>query len=232
LIEREGMKRAIQVAAKADVVVAVIDAFAVYSRDSANNDNETADHDNEYTPNADAIIQNLLDEVMLQNATLQPENVLLVRNKSDLRKNSQQHQHENNAAQPSSRLVSDERSFDISCQTQDGIDKFLDALTRKVVARVGSSGTDGGDNDDSGENEGVSSSSSSSLITRARHRQHVQAAVEALDRFVSLSVHGSMTVDLAAEELRLAASELGRITGAVDVEDILDKLFADFCIGK
>ena len=41
-----------------------------------------------------------------------------------------------------------------------------------------------------------------------------------------------MTVDLAAEELRLAASELGRITGAVDVEDVLDKLFADFCIGK
>ena len=40
------------------------------------------------------------------------------------------------------------------------------------------------------------------------------------------------TVDLAAEELRLAASELGRITGAVDVEEVLDVLFADFCIGK
>jgi tRNA modification GTPase len=39
-------------------------------------------------------------------------------------------------------------------------------------------------------------------------------------------------VDLAAEELRRAATELGRITGAVDVEDVLDRLFADFCIGK
>ena len=35
-----------------------------------------------------------------------------------------------------------------------------------------------------------------------------------------------------AEELRLAASELGRVTGAVDVEDVLDVLFSDFCIGK
>ena len=41
-----------------------------------------------------------------------------------------------------------------------------------------------------------------------------------------------MAIDMAAEELRLASSELGRITGAVDVEDVLDKLFADFCIGK
>ena len=70
------------------------------------------------------------------------------------------------------------------------------------------------------------------LLTRSRHRQHVQAASEALDRFVTLSSQGSMVVDMAAEELRLAASELGQITGAVDVEDVLDKLFMDFCIGK
>ena len=42
----------------------------------------------------------------------------------------------------------------------------------------------------------------------------------------------AVTVDMAAEELRLAASELGRITGAIDVEDVLDVLFSDFCIGK
>jgi tRNA modification GTPase len=70
------------------------------------------------------------------------------------------------------------------------------------------------------------------MITRARHRQHVQAASEALERFDTLSRQGSMAVDMAAEELRLAASELGRITGAVDVEDVLDVLFTDFCIGK
>ena len=41
-----------------------------------------------------------------------------------------------------------------------------------------------------------------------------------------------MSLDMAAEELRLCASELGRVTGAIDVENILDVLFADFCIGK
>ena len=38
--------------------------------------------------------------------------------------------------------------------------------------------------------------------------------------------------DLLAEELRLAARALGRLTGRVDVEDILDVIFRDFCIGK
>ena len=38
--------------------------------------------------------------------------------------------------------------------------------------------------------------------------------------------------DLLAEELRIAARALGRLTGRVDVEDILDVIFRDFCIGK
>ena len=70
------------------------------------------------------------------------------------------------------------------------------------------------------------------VITRARHRLHVKAASEALSRFETLSGQGYMSLDMAAEELRLCASELGRVTGAIDVENILDVLFADFCIGK
>jgi tRNA modification GTPase len=38
--------------------------------------------------------------------------------------------------------------------------------------------------------------------------------------------------ELAAEELRLATRSLGRITGQIDVEDVLDQVFAEFCIGK
>jgi tRNA modification GTPase len=53
-----------------------------------------------------------------------------------------------------------------------------------------------------------------------------------LERFEILSTQGTLAVDMAAEELRLATQELGRITGAVDVEDVLDVLFNDFCIGK
>lgn len=111
--------------------------------------------------------------------------------------------------------------FEISCETNHGIDSFLDSLTNTVTGIIAGEAT----GDDLAASEGA-------MITRARHRQHVQAAVEALERFEVLSTQGMMTVDLAAEELRLAASELGRITGAVDVEDVLDKLFADFCIGS
>ncbi len=74
--------------------------------------------------------------------------------------------------------------------------------------------------------------SEGAVITCARHRRHVEAAADALGRFEVLSGQGYMALDMAAEELRLAASELGRITGAIDVEDVLNVLFADFCIGK
>lgn len=71
-----------------------------------------------------------------------------------------------------------------------------------------------------------------SLVTRARHRQ-VLVAVQhnltaALDRFGSAAGEE----ELLAEQLRLAATELGRLAGRVDVEDILDVIFRDFCIGK
>jgi tRNA modification GTPase len=44
--------------------------------------------------------------------------------------------------------------------------------------------------------------------------------------------NGAKAPELAAEDLRLAARALGRITGRVDVEDVLDVIFREFCIGK
>ncbi len=41
-----------------------------------------------------------------------------------------------------------------------------------------------------------------------------------------------MGIEMAAEDLRLAARSLGRITGRIDIEDMLDAIFRDFCIGK
>ncbi len=69
-----------------------------------------------------------------------------------------------------------------------------------------------------------------SIVTRARHRAALTETVEALERAIEQGSHGQE--DLVAEELRLAARRLGRITGRVDVEDILDVIFRDFCIGK
>ena len=68
---------------------------------------------------------------------------------------------------------------------------------------------------------------SAPLITRARHRQALAAAHAALERYPQAGAP-----ELAAEELRQAVRALGRITGRVDVEDLLDVVFREFCIGK
>jgi tRNA modification GTPase len=73
-------------------------------------------------------------------------------------------------------------------------------------------------------------STESAVITRARHRRALEETVAALDR--ALARDGANDEELIAEELRAAATALGRLTGRVDVEDILDVIFRDFCIGK
>jgi tRNA modification GTPase len=68
------------------------------------------------------------------------------------------------------------------------------------------------------------------LISRERHRSALQATLAALERALAEGAEGRE--DIVAEELRLAAGQLGRLIGRVDVEDILDVIFRDFCIGK
>ncbi|MGH7013212.1 MAG: tRNA uridine-5-carboxymethylaminomethyl(34) synthesis GTPase MnmE [Stellaceae bacterium] len=68
---------------------------------------------------------------------------------------------------------------------------------------------------------------SAPLITRARHRQALAASCAALERYPRAAAP-----ELAAEELRQAVQALGRITGRVGVEDLLDVVFREFCIGK
>ncbi len=65
------------------------------------------------------------------------------------------------------------------------------------------------------------------VLTRARHREALQEAAEALARAAVLD-----QADLAAEEARIALRALGRITGRVDLDELLDVVFRDFCIGK
>jgi tRNA modification GTPase len=69
----------------------------------------------------------------------------------------------------------------------------------------------------------------SGLISRERQRKLLQETVESLRRSVEMIGGGE---ELAAEDLRRAAYSLGRLLGRVDVEDILDVIFRDFCIGK
>jgi tRNA modification GTPase len=68
------------------------------------------------------------------------------------------------------------------------------------------------------------------LVTRERHRRALEEVLAALRRAQGGEV--AAREDLLAEELRIAARALGRLTGRVDVEDILDVIFRDFCVGK
>ncbi|MDH3703057.1 MAG: tRNA uridine-5-carboxymethylaminomethyl(34) synthesis GTPase MnmE [Alphaproteobacteria bacterium] len=97
--------------------------------------------------------------------------------------------------------------FPLSVRTGQGVDAFLSALGAAVQQRIGL-----GD---------------APLVTRARHRDAVLECRAALARAAVAALP-----ELAAEDLRLAVRALGRITGAVDVEELLDVIFRDFCIGK
>jgi len=99
--------------------------------------------------------------------------------------------------------------FPLSIRTGQGVEEFLAALALAVRERMG----------------GVKSTAP--LLTRARHREAVAQCRSALERAL-----GATLPELAAEDLRIAARALGRITGAVDVEELLDVIFRDFCIGK
>jgi len=68
------------------------------------------------------------------------------------------------------------------------------------------------------------------LITRMRHRKNLEDCFNHLKNFHKKSDQNDF--DKAAEDIRLASRSLGKITGKFDVEDILDSIFNDFCIGK
>ena len=70
----------------------------------------------------------------------------------------------------------------------------------------------------------------SSVITRLRHRQSLSDAHDALCAGLRHDFHKAP--EMAAEDFRQAASALGRITGDVDVEELLGQIFSSFCIGK
>lgn len=105
----------------------------------------------------------------------------------------------------------DRARFDhaISARTGEGLRELVAALGMIVRNAVGG---DGGP-----------------PITQLRHRKQIEACLEAL---ANVHAVGDLGTELAAEQLRLAADSLGRIVGRIDPEDVLDQVFARFCIGK
>jgi len=79
--------------------------------------------------------------------------------------------------------------------------------------------------------EQMLANSENGIITRNRHRQALQDCVAGLQGFIAAR-QDKLPIELCAESLRGAAIHLGKITGKIGVEDILDKIFSEFCIGK
>jgi tRNA modification GTPase len=97
--------------------------------------------------------------------------------------------------------------FEISASRGDGLQKLMAALV--------------------GHAENVFGSGEGGLIARERHRTLLREAMASLQ--CSMEGKGE---ELVAEDLRAAAHSLGRLLGRVDVEDVLDRIFREFCIGK
>src|SRR5208337_1684494 len=104
-----------------------------------------------------------------------------------------------------------EGTLPISAKTGAGLDALKTALVRFAEQTY-----------DTGETP---------LITRVRHRQEIEHARSALNRFLG-SVDANEHPEIAAEHLREAGDALGRLTGRLDVEDVLGQIFSEFCIGK
>jgi tRNA modification GTPase len=99
--------------------------------------------------------------------------------------------------------------FEISASRGDGIRELISALVGFAQNYFGSG--EGG------------------LIGRERQRQLLQQTAELMRRSINETGKGE---ELTAEDLRAAAQALGRLLGRIDVEDVLDKIFREFCIGK
>jgi tRNA modification GTPase len=95
----------------------------------------------------------------------------------------------------------------LSAKTGAGMPQLLDKLTAEITKRFSDTGAP--------------------PLTRARHREALEECRDHLQR-----AQTAREAELRAEDVRLAMRALGRITGRVDVEGLLDIIFRDFCIGK
>lgn len=100
-----------------------------------------------------------------------------------------------------------ETALFVSAKSDTGFKALTDEILKRIQRMLGSAETPS--------------------LTRARHRKALEDALGALQR-----AQKAKLPELMAEDMRLAVRHIGRITGRVDVEDLLDVIFRDFCIGK
>ncbi len=99
---------------------------------------------------------------------------------------------------------------DFSAKTGTGLDWLVDEIGTRLESRASTAG----------------------LAIRERHRAAMKRGIESLDRAAAQLEAGTELAEIAAEEIRSAIRALDSLAGRVDVEHILDDIFANFCIGK
>lgn len=112
----------------------------------------------------------------------------------------------------------------ISAKSGDGLDELEKAVYEVASGRILATGPE----------SSLGSSLNSSLgemIVSARHKGALEASLAALTRVVGC-INDGLTRDIIAGEMRLSLDRLGEITGETTTDDILDKIFDGFCIGK
>lgn len=109
------------------------------------------------------------------------------------------------------RVGEDEFRYDceVSVKADRGLDALIDLLSNRVLSST--------------------SSLTSLLPNRQRHREYLQRCLDALDDSLKTP---ETPLEMRAELLRIAGDMIGRLTGAIDAEDLLDVIFSEFCIGK
>ncbi len=138
------------------------------------------------------------------------ETCLLIATKSDLDSPSPSPLGKKVEVRGSLKSPTNQAPLAISTKTGEGLDTLIQTIAG--IAR-----------------ERLSLATEAPALTHTRHRHHLETAAGALDAFLS---GDAASLELRAEDVRQAAHALGRITGRVDVEDVLDQIFSSFCIGK
>jgi len=99
----------------------------------------------------------------------------------------------------------------------------LSSLLTSIVARLTATAADG---------EGGANANDAVVLTRERHRMGLAQALTEVREFQQAWIEGEVPATIAAVHLRAAAHVLDELVGAISVDDVLDKLFRDFCVGK
>ncbi len=98
----------------------------------------------------------------------------------------------------------------ISSLTGEGLSELVDTIAARLEEKSANAG----------------------VLIRERHRMAVEKACEALDSALEWLYQGPGSLELAAADLHRARNQMEMLLGRIDVESLLDEIFASFCIGK